>query len=167
MKFTINYTNEEFKRIQSLLSSLGRDIEEIMVLRNFKMIKNNVVQIIIDPSQNQITADVDPEKFTIPCIKSFKHILNLIKSTIELIEDLLGDLKQNWGKLEITDLHLTPDNEDNPDAGCKSLYPVETNSKLEELNARCKSLYPVETNSKLEELNLSTPKYNIAEEKKD
>lgn len=166
MKFTINYTNEEFKRIQSLLSSLGRDIEEIMVLRNFKMIKNNVVQIIIDPSQNQITADVDPEKFTIPCIKSFKHILNLIKSTIELIEDLLGDLKQNWGKLEITDLHLTQTNEDNPDARCKSLHPVyPTNSELEELSDINKRVNP--TNSKLEELNTAAPKYNIEEEKKD
>lgn len=108
MKFTLNYTAEEFKRIESLLLSLDVDYNDISILRNFKKIANNLITIMIIPDKNEISIDVDPAKFTIPCIKALKPIFGMVKNICEIIKDLVGDVTENWNAFEVTDLHLEP-----------------------------------------------------------
>lgn len=133
MKVTFKYTNEEFKRIESLLASLGVDREDINVIRNFKKISNNIISVMMIPSENEMVIDADPAKLTIPCIKALKPVFGLVKNCCEIINDLMSDIRQDWGKFEITDLHLEPaesgkKKETKDDAECKSLTPVDVNT---------------------------------------
>lgn len=132
MKFTLNYTTEEFKRIENLLLSLDVDYDDISVVRNFKKIANNLITIMIIPDKNEISISVDPEKFTIPCIKALKPVFGMIKNICEIIKDLVDDVAENWNAFEITDLHLEPADSDKKetedDEKCKNLTPVDANT---------------------------------------
>lgn len=108
MRFTINYTEKEFKHIENLLLSLDVDYDDISIVRNFKKITNNLISIMIIPDKNEISIDVDPASFTIPCIKALKPIFGMVKNICEIIKDLADDIMENWNAFEVTDLHLEP-----------------------------------------------------------